>query len=142
MSSYILVDQNHPDKKWWNDLIRACAVVGDPFEIHCWSDERAETAAALKYGEKVKHAWSGGTVIRGTVTKDFLNFLTDAAKPTDTQAYNKMTPFFTIAFGKQFHSEHYGTEIIISKAERPNQAEIDKILDRLETVGTVHRNLG
>lgn len=142
MSSYILVGGNHDDKRWWNDLIRACAAVGETFEIHCWSDEKAEIAAALKFGQKVKHAWSGGTVIRGTVTREFLNFLTDAPKPTDTQAYNKMTPYFTIIFGKHFHSEHYGTEIIISKADRPNQAEIDKILDRMESVGTVHRNLG
>lgn len=142
MSSYIQVGGNHDDKCWWNDLIRACAVVGESFEIHCWRDEKAEIAAALKYGGMVKHAWSGGTVIRGTITKDFLNFLTDTPKPTDTQAYNKMTPFFTISFGKQFHSGHYGTEIIISKAERVNQKEIDRILDRMEKVAVVHRNLG
>ena len=35
MSSYILVGNNYPEKKWWNEIVRACAVVGDPFEIHC-----------------------------------------------------------------------------------------------------------
>ena len=53
MSSYILVGHNYPDKKWWNEIVRACAVVGDPFEIHCWHDERAETKAALQFGLKV-----------------------------------------------------------------------------------------
>lgn len=60
MSSYILVGQNYDDKRWWNDLVRACAVIGDSFEIHCWSDEKAETMAALKYGHKTISTWSGG----------------------------------------------------------------------------------
>ena len=114
MSSYILVHRKDVDKRWWNDLVKACAVVGDTFEIHCWSDETAETMAALKYGHKVTSSWSGGTVIRGRITREFLSFLTEAKKPTDTEIYNKMTPVFTIVFGNKLHSEHYGTEIMIS----------------------------
>ena len=34
MSSYILVHRKDVDKRWWNDLVNACAVVGDTFEIH------------------------------------------------------------------------------------------------------------
>ena len=93
MSSYILVHRKDVDKRWWNDLVNACAVVGDTFEIHCWSDETAEIMAALQYGQKVKTSWSGGTVIRGRITREFLSFLTEAKKPTDTEIYNKMTPF-------------------------------------------------
>ena len=106
MSSYILVHRKNIDKHWWNDLVKACAVVGDTFEIHCWSDETAEIMAALRYGQKVKTSWSGGTVIRGRITREFLSFLTEAKKPTDTEIYNKMTPFFTIVFGNKLHSEH------------------------------------
>ena len=61
MSSYILVHRKDVDKRWWNDLVKACAVIGDTFEIHCWSDETAEIMAALRYGQKVKTSWSGGT---------------------------------------------------------------------------------
>ena len=142
MSSYILVGRDYNDKRLWNDLVLACAVIGDVFEIHCWSDEKAEIQAALKYGHKVTSTWSGGTVIRGRVTREFINFLIDAKKPTDTQIYNKMTPFFTIFFGNRFHSEHYGTEIIISKVTRKNQPAVDRILDQMDNVGTVHRNIG
>ena len=86
MSSYILVHRKDVDKRWWNDLVKACAVVGDTFEIHCWSDETAEIMAALRYGQKVKTSWSGGAVIRGRITREFLSFLTEAKKPTDTSA--------------------------------------------------------
>ena len=132
MSSYILVHRKDVDKRWWNNLVKACAVVGDTFEIHCWSDETAETLAALQYGQKVKTSWSGGTVICGRITREFLSFLTEAKKPTDTEISNKMTPFFTIVFGNKLHSEHYGTEIIISKVIREKQPAVDRIWIRCQ----------
>lgn len=142
MSSYILVGHNYPDKKWWNEIVRACAVVGDPFEIHCWHDERAEAKAALQFGHKVTSTWWEGTVIQGRITKEFLSYLTESSKPDDTEIYNKMTPFFTIVFGNKLHSEHYGTEIIISKVIREKQPAVDRILDQMSDIGTVHRNIG
>ena len=141
MSSYILVDRRCMDKKWWNEIVRACAVVGDPFEIHCWSDERTETKAALQFGHKVTSSWSGGTVIQGRITKEFLSYLTESKKPQDTEIYNKMTPFFTIVFGNTLHSSHYGTEIVISKAIREKETTVDRILDRMENIAIVHRNI-
>ena len=141
MSSYILVGQNYPDKKWWNEIVRACAIVGDPFEIHCWHDERAEAKAALQFGHKVTSTWWEGTVIRGRITKEFLSFLTETPKPQDREIYNKMTSFFTIIFGNTLHSEHYGTEIIISRVIREREQSVDRILDKMEDVATVHRNI-
>lgn len=141
MSSYIEVDRSYPDKKWWNEIVRACAIIGDPFEIHCWSDESAEVNAALQFGHKVTSTWRDGTVIQGRITKEFLSYLTESKKPEDTEIYNKMTPFFTIVFGNTFHSEHYGTEIVISKAIREKDTSVDRILDRLEDVAIVHRNI-
>ena len=113
MSSYIEVNRNYPDKKWWNEIVRACAIVGDPFEIHCWSDESAEVKAALQFGHKVTSTWREGTVIRGRITKEFLSFLTEAPKPQDTEIYNKMTPFFNVFLDSNFDSSHYGTEIYL-----------------------------
>ena len=141
MSSYILVDRRCMDKKWWNEIVRACAVVGDPFEIHCWSDESAEVKAALQFGHKVTSTWRDGTVIQGRITKEFLSYLTESRKPEDTEIYNKMTPFFTIIFGNKLHSEHYGTEIIISKAIRETARSVERILDQMEDVAVVHRNI-
>ena len=141
MSSYIEVDRNYPDKKWWNEIVRACAVIGDPFEIHCWSDEREETKAALQFGYKVTSSWRGGTVIQGRITKEFLSYLTESKKPEDTEIYNKMTPFFTIIFGNKLHSEHYGTEIIISKAIREKARNLERIWDQMEDFAVVHRNI-
>ena len=126
----------------WRVVMERKSQGAETFEIHCWSDEKAETMAALKYGQKVKTSWSGGTVIRGRITREFLSFLTEAKKPTDTEIYNKMTPFFTIVFGNKLHSEHYGTEIIISKVIREKQPAVDRILDQMSEVGTVHRNIG
>ena len=78
MSSYILVGQNYPEKKWWNEIVRACAIVGDVFEIHCWYDERDEIKAALQFGHKVTSTWREGTVIQGRITKEFLTYLTES----------------------------------------------------------------
>ena len=141
MSSYILVGHNYPEKKWWNEIVRACAIVDDVFEIHSWSDESAEVNAALQLGHKVTSTWREGTVIRGRITKEFLSFLTEAQKPQDTEIYNKMTPFFTIIFGNTLHSEHYGTEIIISRVIREREQSIDRILDQMEDIAIVHRNI-
>ena len=141
MSSYIEVDRNYPNKKWWNEIVRACAVVGDPFEIHCWSDERVETKAALQFGYKVTSSWRGGTVIQGRITKEFLSYLTESKKPQDTEIYNKMTPSFTIIFGNTLHSSHYGTEIVISKAIREKARSVERILDQMEDFAVVHRNI-
>ena len=38
-------------------------------------------------------------------------------------------------------SEHYGTEIIISKAIREKTRSVDRILDQMESVAVVHRNI-
>jgi len=142
MGCYILVDGKYESKNWWNELIRVCAVIGEMFEIHCWSDESAEIRQALRYGEKSAGAWHGGITIRGRITKEFISFLTEAPKPEDTQIYNKMTPFFTIILGDRLHSEHYGTEMIISKAVRENLSEVEQILKQIESDATIHRNIG
>lgn len=141
MSSYILVGHTYPEKAWWNDIVRACAVIGDPFEIHCWSDERAEVKAALRFGHKVSSTWRDGTVVQGRITKEFLSFLTESKKPEDTEIYNKMTPFFTIIFGNKLHSEHYGTELIISRVIREKEGAVDRVLDQMKDIATVHRNI-
>ena len=100
-----------------------------------------ETKAALQFGYKVTSSWKGGTVIQGRITKEFLSYLTESKKPQDTEIYNKMTPFFTIVFGNTLHSSHYGTEIVISKAIREKETTVDRILDRMEDIAIVHRNI-
>lgn len=141
MSSYILVGRDKHDKRWWNALVRACAVIGDPFEIHCWFDERAELALARRYGCQSACNWHGGTVVRGRITREFLDFLTGADKPADNEIYNKMTPFFTIQFGHRLYSEHYGTEMTISRRAGEEKPEIGGILDEMEGCGIVHRDV-
>lgn len=141
MTTYIQVTRSIHHKKWWNDLIRACAVIGDSFEIHCWYDETDAMMQALRFGHKEVSSWHGGTVIKGRITREFLSFLTEAPKPTDTEIYNKMTPFFSIFFGNRLYSEHYGTEITISGNVRENRDRIDRILKDVESFSSVHRDL-
>lgn len=141
MSSYILIHNDVKDKKWWNHLITACAVIGEPFEIHCWTDEKTQTKLALEYGKRMTSTWRDGTVIRGIITKEFISFLTQMDKPMDTEVYNKMTPFFTIILGSQLQSEHYGTEIILSRTVRERYPYIGRILSELESCAVVHRNV-
>lgn len=142
MSSYILVGRGKRDKQWWNELIRACARIGDPFEIHCWYDEQQPIALARRFGLQAASGWHGGVVIRGRITREFLAFLTDLPKPDDIEIYNKMTPFFTIQLGDRLYSEHYGTEMTIPASVREKRGIIDRILTEMEPWGTVHRDLG
>lgn len=141
MSSYILINGSVDDKKWWSDLVKACSVIGDTFEIHCWHDENEAVRLALKYGKKVTSTWRDGTVIIGTITRDFLDYLTAMPKPLDKEPYNKMTPFFTIQFGKALSSEHYGSEIIISRMPEGKREMVERILSKMENCAVVHRNI-
>ena len=52
-----------------------------------------------------------------------------------------MTPFFSIFFGGKLYSEHYGTEVTISKVIREKEPAVDRILDRMSDVGVVYRNI-
>jgi len=85
------------------------------FEIQCWEDEVEEMILALQYGEIKPSNWKKGTIVEGIVTPDFIKMVLEMPKPKDTEIYNKMTPFFSIAFDNGFSSEHYGTEVIIKK---------------------------
>lgn len=81
------------------------------FEIHCWNEEAECIDLALQYGKQKDTDWRYGKIIAGKVTPDFTAFLLGLPKPTDTEVYNKMTPFFTIALDNGFWSAHYGTEL-------------------------------
>ena len=81
------------------------------FEIHCWNGEEKEIEMALRYGRLKETGWSYGKVIEGKITEKMADFLLSLPKPTDTEVYNKMTPFFSIFLDNGFSSEHYGTEL-------------------------------
>ena len=81
------------------------------FEIHCWTEEPEKIAMALSFGSLKETTWQYGKIIQGPVTPEFTSYLLNLPKPTDTEIYNKMTPFFTIALDNGFWSEHYGTEL-------------------------------
>ena len=80
----LALDATEPDNQRWKALVEQYAKTAASFEIHCWNEETEWIALALQYG----------------------NY-----KQTDTEIYNKMTPFFSIFFDNGFSSEHYGTEL-------------------------------
>ena len=141
MGSYILIDDSVEDNGWWTELVKTCAVIGDVFEIHCWADEKEAAALALCYGKKITSSWRDGTVIMGTVTREFLDGLARIPMPRERTPYNKMTPFFTIRFGSSMSSEHYGSEVILSKIPREKQPKVERILKSMGEHCTVHRNV-
>ena len=81
------------------------------FEIHCWNEEKEEIALAFKFGKLKESDWTYGKVITGEVTAEFAEMLLAQLKPIDTEAANKMTPFFNIFLDDTFQSSHWGTEI-------------------------------
>lgn len=141
MSTYIQIGSNVTDNRWWSDLIRACAVYGETFEIHCWADEKEAIRQALCFGREVFSSWHGGKVIRGAISVDFLNYITRMPKPEGGAGYNMMTPFFTLHLGDRICSEHYGSEIILPRIPEQKLPELKKILHRIENSATVHWDL-
>ncbi len=95
----------------WKKIMSGELKKASCFEIHCWNEELEEIEMALQYGELKEKNWDYGKVVGGMVTEEFADYLLSIDKPADTDAYNKMTPFFSIFLDNGFSSEHYGTEL-------------------------------
>ena len=102
----------------WKTIMSEKLKSAGRFEIHCWNEEEKEIEMALRYGRLKETGWSYGKVIEGKVTEKMADFLLSLPKPTDTEVYNKMTPFFSIFLDNGFSSEHYGTELNQWEKER------------------------
>ena len=75
------------------------------FELHCWKDECSWTRLALGYGSLKPVEWEGGVVVEGPVTDAFRHMLLTLERPTDREAHNKFTPFFSIVLdGRAFRA--------------------------------------
>ena len=98
---YVAFDYNEPTNQCWKEIMTEKLKTASTFEIHCWTEETEEITMALPFG----------TFKESKVTPEFTSFLLGLPKPTDTEIYNKMTPFFTIVLDNGFWSEHYGTEL-------------------------------
>lgn len=113
----ITFDGTERDNTQWLALIETHIETAETFEIHCWTEEKEEISLALQFGAVKPDQWKYGTIITGSVTEEFKDWLLHLPKPTDREnGYNKMTPFFSIMFDNGFSSEHYGTENIIRRA--------------------------
>lgn len=105
------LDYSETTNQRWQALMAKALATASAFEIHCWAEETEEIAMALSFGTLQESAWPYGKIVAGSVTAEFAAFLLHLPKPTDTEIYNKMTPFFTIGLDNGFCSEHYGTEL-------------------------------
>ncbi len=107
------LDYTEKDNRKWVAWISEVLKTARTFEIHCWNEETEWIELALRFGERKDADWRYGKVVTGLVTPEFIQILLTHPKPTDTEIYNKMTPFFTIALDHVFWSAHYGTELSI-----------------------------
>lgn len=110
----ITFDYTHSTNQEWKDLIREHLHSAKSFEIHCWTEEPELIELALQYGEIKETDWAYGKVVSGEVTPEFVALILNQPKPTDTEIYNKMTPFFSISLDNGFFSSHYGTEVYLA----------------------------
>lgn len=108
-------DGTEKDNSAWLALISEYIRSATSFEIQCWEDEVEEMILALQYGEIKPSNWKKGTLVEGIITPDFIRMVLEMPKPKDREIYNKMTPFFSIAFDNGFSSQHYGTEMTESQ---------------------------
>ena len=110
---FLSLDGEQTDSKW-KGLLEQYLKTASTFEIHCWNEEADCIEFALRYGELKADDWSYGKKITGKVTPEFAAMLLKLPKPTDTELYNKMTPFFNLMLDSGFSSSHYGTEVYLS----------------------------
>ena len=106
----VFFDNTEKDNTKWKKLISDNISTAKTFEIHCWEDEADAISLALNYGSLKQTNWKHGSVIASTITENFISMLLSLPKQSDTDIYNKMTPFFSIFFDNGFSSSHYGTE--------------------------------
>ncbi len=111
LTEAVCFDYTEKDNTRFLALITDALRIAKNFEIHCWNEETEEIALALKYGELKEDDWKYGKIITGEVTAEFAEMLLAQPKPIDTEAANKMTPFFNIFLDDTFQSSHWGTEI-------------------------------
>ena len=109
----VTLDRSETDNGKWMDCISATLEDAKTFEIHCWNEETEWIELALQYGSLKDDDWQYGKIITGDVTPVFVQMLLSQSKPTDTEIYNKMTPFFNVFLDDKFQSCHYGTELYL-----------------------------
>lgn len=109
----VTLDRSETDNGKWMDCISVTLEDAKTFEIHCWNEETEWIELALQYGSLKDDDWQYGKIITGDVTPEFVQMLLSQSKPTDTEIYNKMTPFFNVFLDDKFQSCHYGTELYI-----------------------------
>lgn len=109
----ITFDREETGNGKWKALLTEHLKTAKTFEIHCWNEETKWIELALQYGNLKESDWQHGKIIAGSVTPEFTSMLLDLPKPTDTEIYNKMTPFFNVFLDDDFSSSHYGTEVCI-----------------------------
>ena len=107
----VTLDRSETDNSKWLSYITAALKNAKIFEIHCWNEENEWIELALQYGKLKDDDWQYGKIISGDVTPEFVQTLLGQPKPTDTEIYNKMTPFFNVFLDDKFQSCHYGTEL-------------------------------
>lgn len=109
----ITFDRKETENSKWKALLLEHLKTAKTFEIHCWNEETEWIELALKYGGLKESDWQYGKIIVGSITPEFTSMLLALPKPTDTEIYNKMTPFFNVFLDNGFSSSHYGTEVYI-----------------------------
>ena len=109
----VTLDRSEADNSKWLYYVKSALKDAKTFEIHCWNEETDWIELALQYGSLKDDDWQHGKIIVGDVTPEFVQMLLNQPKPTDTEIYNKMTPFFNVFLDDNFQSCHYGTELYI-----------------------------
>ena len=113
LTESIYFDYSEKDNTHFLALLTDALKNAKTFEIHCWNGEEEWIELALQYGVLKESDWNYGKMVTGKVTPEFADMLLGLPKPTDTEIYNKMTPFFNVFLDGKFQSCHYGTELYL-----------------------------
>ncbi len=114
------------------EILRTYLLVGLPFQIRHWKEDKEMVEVALRYGKMIEQS-DTETVIEGIVTEEMIKEVFDNNKRD-----KEWGKFFTISVGKIWCT-HYGSELCFSDLSEEEASAIEKMLSPVELHLNIYR---
>lgn len=114
------------------EILRTYLLVGLPFQIRHWKEDKEIVEVALRYGKMIEQS-DTEAVIEGIVTQEMIKEVFD-----NNKSDKEWGKFFTISVGK-ICCTHYGSELCFSDLSEKEASSIEKMLSPVESYLSIYR---
>ena len=126
------IEDDEQTRLLFQEILRTYLLVGLPFQIRHWKEDKKMVEVALRYGKIIEQS-DTETVIEGIVTQEMIKEVFDNNKRD-----KEWGKFFTISVGKIW-STHYGSELYFSDLSEEEASSIEKMLSPVESYLSIYR---